>query len=619
MFRLRWKTRRGELDLQKVQSIRSQFAKYSRKQRLPLLLAGLAARGVTAMQIAAPLPLKVIFDQILANHVRHSTLGDWLNHFASTPTELLAWVCGAILVIAVLDAFFSYARDILLGGVGQAVIGQVREDLFKHLQTLPPSEFEKRSTGGLLTRLTGDIQMLRQMLVDAMVTAGQSLLLVTAMTRAMFWLSPQLTLVALAVVPVTMYASYRTSKSIRAATAKAREKESQVASVAHDVLGAMAIVQAFNRERIEYEKLKRQNRSTVRAGLRTTRLESKLYRIVSLSSAAALCVILFLGVREVLANRMSPGGLIVFITYLRTINRPIREVAKLTGQLAKSSACGERVAELFAIQPAVMDRPDAITLSAPRGEITFEGVSFEYEPGRPALSDVSFTIRAGERVAVVGQTGAGKSTLIKLLLRFHDPNEGVVRLDGHDLRDLSIESLRRSIGWAHQDTVLFGMTISENIALGRPDADPDLIRDVARRVRADGFIEQLPRQYETVLGQGGVTLSGGQRQRLALARALLREPGVLLLDEPTTGLDALTRRVVEESWLTPTNRATTLVVCHRLQEMQRFDRVLLIHGGRVAAIAPHLELLLTQPAYAELVAAGEDRGPVLRIQEPRAC
>jgi ATP-binding cassette subfamily B protein len=621
MFRLRLKTRRGKLDLGELHTLRAWFARYSHKHRRRLALAMVTAIGVVAAQVAAPWPIKVIFDHILmpSGKVRHNWLNDTLARFAPSPFTTLGWVCAAILLIAILDALFSYARDMLLGTVGQSIVGEVREDLFKHLQTLPPSEFEKRSTGGLLSRLTGDIQMLRQMLVDAMVTAGQSGLLILAMAVAMLWLNSTLALLALAVVPLTMWASYGIARQIRQASAKAREKESQVAAVAHDVLGAMSIVQAFNRERIEYDKLKRENRSTLRAGLRTKKLESKLYRMVSLSSALAMCLILYIGVRDVLASRMTPGDLLVFVTYLRSVNRPIRDAAKLTGQLAKSSACAARIAEIFAIRPAIRNRPDALELRDPRGELSFENVRFEYEPGRPALTDVSLALRSGERIAIVGRTGAGKSTLVKLLLRFYDPADGVVRFDGHDLRELSTESLRRNIGWVHQDTLLFGMTVAENIALGRPDAEAALIRDVARRVRADEFIEKLPAGYHTVLGQGGVTLSGGQRQRLALARALLREPRVLLLDEPATGLDGVTRRVVEESWMSPANRATTIVICHRLHDMGRFDCVVFMDAGCIAAAGSHAELLKTSDAYAALVAAGEQAESILRLPERDAC
>ncbi|UCF22914.1 MAG: ABC transporter ATP-binding protein, partial [Ralstonia sp.] len=291
------------------------------------------------------------------------------------------------------------------------------------------------------------------------------------------------------------------------------------------------------------------------------------------------------------------------------------KVAKLTAQVAKATACGQRVAELFALEPAVRSAPDARELGPIAGTVDFERVDFTYEGNRPALSDVTLHVAAGERVAIVGPTGAGKSTLMKLLLRFHDPQEGRVQVDGDDLRDVTIESLRRQIGWVHQDTVLFGMSVAENITLGRVDASEALVRDVAARVHADEFIEKLPDGYDTVLGQEGATLSGGQRQRLALARALLREPRILLLDEPATGLDPLTRRVVEQAWLAPTNNATTLVIAHRFHDMNRFDRVVFLSDGRVCAIGPHEELLKSSRDYAALVAAGTDGPHSVKLSE----
>jgi ATP-binding cassette subfamily B protein len=376
----------------------------------------------------------------------------------------------------------------------------------------------------------------------------------------------------------------------------------------------MAIVQAFNRERTEQERFARQNRGSIRAGITTTRLESKLYRVVSLGSAVGLCLILYVGVRHVLDQAMTAGDLLVFLSYLRAVNKPMRNLAKLSGQLAKATACGQRVAELFAIVPSIRERSDAEALGTLHGAIEFDRVSFEYEPGTRALSEVSLSIAPGERIALVGHTGAGKTTLVKLLLRFEDPLEGSVRVDGHDLKSVTLLSLRSRIGWVHQDTILFGMSVAENIALGRPDADLDQIRAAARAVQADEFVEALPNGYDTVLKQGATNLSGGQRQRLALARALLREPAILLLDEPATGLDARTRRLVEQAWLSERNTATSIVICHFLHNMERFDRILVLSRGRIVDQGSHRDLLARGcTAYSELLTEGE-RQPVLRVR-----
>ncbi|MCH7703557.1 MAG: ABC transporter ATP-binding protein [Planctomycetes bacterium] len=606
---LRWKikTRRGKLDVGRAQAVWARFGKYVRPHRGALFLAFLSALGVIAAAVAAPWPIKVVFDYILTpGGMDGSWIATGLAAVSSDATSALAWVCGAILLVAVIDGTFAYTRDVLLAKTGQEVVGRIRSDLFAHMQRLAPADLDRYHTGGLLMRLTGDIQMLRQMLVNAVIVAVQSVLQVVAMAVVMFYLNPTLALIGMLTVPISLWASWRISRKIRKAVAKQRERESEVASHAHDVLGAMAIVQAFNREATEHQRFKRQNRSSIRAGLRATRLQSKLYRIVSFAAAAGICAILYVGVRSVLSGAMTAGDLLVFVSYLRAVNKPMRKMAKLAGQVAKATTCGQRIGEVFAIAPSIADKEDAEPIVTTRGILTFEDVTFCYEPGISVLSHVTLAIEPGERVAIVGHTGAGKSTLAKLILRFYDPDEGSVCIDGVDLRDVTLASLRERIGWVHQDTVLFGMTVLENIALGRGDADRALIESVARKVRAHEFIVDLPKQYDEVLGQGGSTLSGGQRQRLALARALLREPGVLMLDEPATGLDEPTRRAVEEAWMAQDNTATTLVICHRLDRMDRFDRIIVMRRGGIAGTGTHAELLANCTEYAGLHSAGAD-------------
>ncbi|MFQ5495272.1 MAG: ABC transporter ATP-binding protein [Phycisphaerae bacterium] len=603
------KTRRGKLDLEASGAIWTRFAHYTLRHRWPLLGALGAAFGAMFMQLAAPWPIKVIFDYILSDKMAGSRLGGALSAVSSGPMSALAWVCGAVLFIAILDAIFCHYRDVTLAQVGQRIVGKIRRDLFAHIQTLPPSALEHRRTGDLLTRLTGDIRMLRQMLVDTVIMSGQALLTITAMVAVMFWFNPTLALLGVTTVPITIGMGWRISKKIRKATKSQREKESVVASIAHDVFGAMPVVQAFNREAVEQKRFSSENRSSVRAGVRATRLQSKLFRVVAISSAAATCAILFVGVRSVLRGAMTAGDLLVFISYLRALNKPIRHIAKAASQVAKATACGQRVAEVFAMEPAVCDADGSHELTDVRGEVRFQNVSFAYNETKSALSDVSFHIRPGRRVAVVGHTGAGKSTLAKLLLRFHDPDEGAVMVDGQDVREVTMASLRRSIGWVHQETVLFGMSVAENIALAQPDADDEAVVAVARRVHAHEFIKTLPKRYDTVLGQGGSTLSGGQRQRIALARAMLKHPPILLLDEPATGLDAVSRHLVEKAWMSPENTATTIVICHRLRDMERFDAILVLKSGRLCEQGTHAELIAGEGEYAGMIRAGGQHGP----------
>jgi len=593
------KTRRGKLNLAEASSIWRRFLPYALRHRWTLFLALVCSIGATMTVLAMPWTVKVIFDYVLNDKMDGTWLGGLLDRVAGTQIAALWWVCGSILVIAVLDGMFNYWRDVALAQTGQKVVGQLRQDVFKHLQKLPPSEFEQRRTGDLLNRLTGDILMLRQMLTSAMVTAGEGVLLMVVMAAAMLLLNFQLGMISLVAVPIIAYSAIRIARKIRKATKRQREKESVVANIAHDVISAMPIIQAFNREPIERERFNQYNRASIRADLKTTRLESVLYRTVAIGSAVALCGVLLLGTRAVLDGRMTAGDLLVFIAYLRGMAKPMRRIAKVTGQIAKSTTCGRRVAELLDIKPLTKDRKNAPDIQITSGTIRFKEVGFAYPNGHEALHQIDLEIPAGQRVAVVGASGAGKSTLIKLLLRFFDPTRGRVTIDGQDICKVKRASVRRQIGWVHQDTVLFGLTVQENIALAAPETPLERISEVADQVQASEFINKLPKGFGTFLGQSGHTLSGGERQRLALARALVHRPKILLLDEPATGLDAVTRRIVSQAWMSEENSATTVVICHRLHEMDRFDRIIVMSEGRVLACGSHADLMQRCHEYAQ--------------------
>ncbi|MCH8923394.1 MAG: ABC transporter ATP-binding protein [Planctomycetes bacterium] len=594
------KTQRGKLNLGEVDVIRRRFAIYLRPHRMALLAAFLACFGAVAMQVASPWPIKLVFDVVISDAMADTAVGQWFAAHAADKTVALAIICGCIVLIALAEASFCYVRDILLARTGQQVVGKLRQSLFRHMQRLSPDVFESRLTGDLLMRLTGDIQMLRQMIVNAWITAGQNLLTILAIIAVMFWLNPFLALVATATIPLIAWSTVRISKRLRKVSANQREKESFVAAVAHEVLGAIMTVQAFNREKIESQRFARQNRASIRAGLNATRLEAKLFRIVTLSSAVGMCAVLFLGVRSVLSGVMTAGDLLVFVAYVRAINKPLRKLSKLAGHTAKATACGMRVAEILNIPPAIQDAPDAIVAERVRPKIELRDVGFTYPNGTRALQGVSLRIEPGERIAVVGRSGAGKTTVMKLLLRFYDPTEGAILLDDTEIPRFTVASLRDQIAVVQQDTVLFGLTIAENISLGSEESEAKAVRRSAKAVGAHSFIMGLPDGYDTKLSERGTTLSGGQRQRIALARALLRDAPILILDEPVNGLDAEVAQLAEAMWMAPDPARTVIVICHDYSLMDRYDRIVVLDNGRLLDVGTHAELSSRCESYRAL-------------------
>ncbi len=602
-----FRTNRGKLNLGEMDIVRRRFARYLKPHWKQMAIAMLATVGTVLMNVASPWPIKFVFDLVLSDSMSDSTIGRWFEAVAASPTAAMVVICACILLIAVGQSVFSYVRDVLLAQTGQQVVGRLRHDMFRHMQMLSPDVFETKRTGDLLLRLTGDMQMLRQMLVNAWVTFGENVLTIVVTVAVMFWLNAYLAMFAVGTIPLVVLSAARISKRIRKATKSQREKESGVASVAHEVLGAMMLVQAFNREKIELQRFSRQNRGSIRAGVRTTRLEAKLFRTVFLASAVGLCAVLYFGVQAVLAGTMTAGDLLVFVAYVRALNKPIRKMARLAGQSAKATACGLRIAEILSIQPRVRDAADSVEATGIRGRVVFDNVGFAYPDGNEALKNVSFVVEPNERVAIVGRSGAGKSTLIKLLSRFYDVDCGAILIDDLDIRQIKIASLRNQFAVVQQGTVLFGFSVAENIALGCDEIDTAAVRKAAKLAGADDFIRQLPNGYRTILSERGTKLSGGERQRLALARAFLRRTPILILDEPGTGLDAGLEHSTETHLIFDDIERTRIVICHDFATMERFDRIIVIEDGRVVANGSHRELLRACPSYQALDCAWRKR------------
>ncbi len=585
-------------------AILRRFRHHLRPQVWPMSLAVLASFGFTLVTLFEPWPLQVVFDGVLLGQpVRF--LGLDLNALVGgQPMVLLGGAAAAVLLLAVLRGQLYYAQNVIAATAGIDVVMAVRRELFHHLQTLSLTFHRRARSGDLLMRLTGDIVMLREMVVAAVITLLTQGLVVIGTLAIMINLNGRLTLVAALVAPVLFVVLSIFRIRLVEAASRQRKREGRLASTAHEVLGGIELVQAYTAERHEDERFKRMNRRSLRAGVRVTRIEAQLNRAVQISLAVGICCILWLGTQDVLAGRLSPGELLVFLAYLRGLYRPLRQASKLTQRMAKASACGDRVLEILDEVPDVQDPPHPRVLRRVKGRITFLHVSFAYRPDEPVLYNLQVDIAPHDTVALVGPTGSGKSTLLALIPRFYDPQLGEILIDDVPIAEVRLRSLRRQISVLSQEAVVMGMTVRENIAYGaigqkRFPPDDARIREVAEAARAHEFIQELPRGYDTVVGERGGTLSGGQRQRVAIARAFLRNAPILLLDEPTTALDPVSSKAILETLEILTWKKTTLVVAHQLTSVLQADRILFLENRAIVEDGTHESLLEKNGRYAE--------------------
>jgi ATP-binding cassette subfamily B protein len=495
---------------------------------------------------------------------------------------------------------FYYYQQLLTSRAGQQITASVRVDLYSHLQSLSFSFHDRRRTGDLLARLTTDIRILREILVSLPLTITSELCLMIGMITVMFLMDWQLSLVALMVIPLLAVLLKKYQYPMKSAIRKQRKREGHLASIASEVFGAIKVVQGFHQEQTEVDRFTVQNKSSLRSGLRAARLEAKFKWASELAVALVTAVVLGIAARQVLTGALTPGDILVFVAYLKTFNRPLRRISRLTERMARGTASGERILNMLKIEPSIKDGPGAVRIKDIRGEVAYRDISFAYRNGPVILHDINFNINQGERVAVVGPTGCGKSTLASLLPRFYEPVKGSVLIDGKDIHDFKISSLRQKISLVFQEPVLFATTIAENIAYGKPDASPEEIADAAEKANIHKIIESLPEGYETSLGERGGTVSGGQRQCIAIARAIIKSAPIVIMDEPTAGLDKKSSALVMNALSELMTGKTVIFITHQLETIQGMDRVLVMKEGRVVQDGKPSELMSDEGLYKDL-------------------
>jgi ATP-binding cassette subfamily B protein/subfamily B ATP-binding cassette protein MsbA len=563
--------------------------------------------GVSTMALMAPWPLKLAIDHVMLDRpwpAALAPLAGLLPHGAGA----LAALAASLLGIAVLTGLFAFYQQFITTRIGYQIVYKLRCELFDHLQRLSLSFHNRAHTGELLNKVTSDTTMLKDVYTESLLQFSTHGLTLIGVFVVMLLLNWQLALVVTLTFPVLFWVLVAVLRKVRLAARKQRRNEGHVASRLGELLMSVSLVQAFGREDYERERFEQESAESMAQSIRTARMEAAATRLVEVVSAVGSAIVLLLGGMHVLRGTMTPGDLLVFVSYVGSIYRPVRSMARLSTRFSRAGVSAERIREIFDIEPEIRDAPDAIEAVALRGEIRFDNVTFGYAPGKPVLRGVSFTVPSGKRVALVGASGAGKSTIASLVLRLYDPQEGAVLVDGVDVRRYRCESLRREIGVVLQDTVLFGASIRENIAYGKPDASDEEIEQAAREVNAHSFIVTLPDGYEEELGEGGTTISGGQRQRICLARALIKRPAVLIMDEPTSAVDADSEALIRDALHHLQEGKTTLLIAHQLYSVRHADWILVLKDGRIVEEGTHSELVRRGGYYCELFRVGGIRG-----------
>jgi len=555
----------------------------------------------TAMSIAAPWPLKIIIDNVIGKHKLPEFMG-WLRDFSfGENTMALAGVAAAITVlIAVIAAVAGYIDNYFTESVAQNVANDLRQRLYHHLHRLSLKYYDTHTIGNLLSTITSDVGTVQSFASTALLSILIDSLTIVGMVGVMLYLNFDFALVAVGVTPFLLLFVARFKKAVKKATHEVRIHQSDILAVVQQGLESVRSVKAFGRQDMEEGRLREASMETVQAALKARRVKSLLSPIVSVTVAFCVAFVLWRGAGLILRDAMTIGALTVFLSYLSKFFKPVQDLAKMTNVIAQAAVGLERIQAILGADTIIPQKAGALSPAKLKGEIVFEHVAFAYDPASPVLRDINLTIKPGQRIGVCGPTGGGKSTVLSLIPRYYDPTSGQVLIDGVDVTNYKLDLLREQIGFVLQETVLFAGSIRDNIAYGRPDASPGEIMEAAGMANADEFIMQMPNGYDSLVGERGLTLSGGQRQRIGIARAIVRNAPILILDEPTAALDTESEKSVMEALERLMKGRTVITIAHRLSTIRDADKIVVLKGGYIAEEGTHEELIRNNKIYAEL-------------------
>ncbi len=546
--------------------------------------AYLALMGINALALATPQFIRWIIDRGIR----------------SQDARLLTWSVLALLGLTAIKGVFTYAQGRWTEVASQGVAYDLRNAIHRKLAGLSFSYHDRAETGQLLSRAVQDVERVRFLTGRAFLRLTDGAVLLIGTAAVLLWMNPSLALLALATMPLLAHRALVFGRQFRPLSLEIQNQLAVLTTRLEQNLRGARIVKAFAQEEAEIARFDRENDRWFALSAQAARLQAFNLPLMDLIASIGTVFIIWYGGQLVIRNQLTLGELVAFSTYLAQLFQPVRRLGMIISALAQAAAAGERIFEILDAVSEVTDRPGAIELPPCRGHVRFEHVSFAYFGRHRVLNDISFEALPGQIVALLGATGSGKSTIINLIPRFYDPTEGRITIDGYDLRDVTLASLRAQISIVLQETTLFAASIRENIAFGRPDASFEEIVAAAQAAQAHEFIEQMPHGYDTLVGERGVTLSGGQKQRVAIARALLKDPRILILDDATASVDAETERLIQIALERLMRGRTSFIIAQRLSTVRKADLVLVLEKGRIAARGTHEELLRTSGLYAEI-------------------